>query len=148
MTNESQPSNTATSERQRFVRFLLVGGFAAGVNVLARLLLSEVMSFRVAVVLAYLAGMVTAFLLSKLWVFESSGRSASEEFAGFVLVNAIAAAQVWLVSVGLAEWFFPWVGFTWHAELVAHVIGVASPVVTSYFGHKYISFRPAKQGKT
>jgi putative flippase GtrA len=105
------------------------------------------MSFRVAVVLAYLAGMVTAFLLSKVWVFETSGRSAGEEFAGFALVNAIAAAQVWLVSVGLAEWLFPWAGFTWHAELVAHVIGVASPVVTSYFGHKYISFRPAKMDK-
>jgi putative flippase GtrA len=45
--------------------------------VLARLALSEVMSFRVAVVLAYLAGMVTAFLLSKVWVFETSGRSAT-----------------------------------------------------------------------
>ena len=35
---------------------------------------------------------------------------------------------------------FPAVGFTWHGETVAHVIGVLVPVVTSYLGHKHFSF--------
>ena len=29
---------------------------------------------------------------------------------------------------------------------IAHGIGVASPIVTSYFGHKYFSFAPANTG--
>lgn len=142
------PPAGAVSERRRFARFILVGGLAAGVNVLARIALSDMMGFRWAVGLAYGAGMVTAFLLNKIWVFDASGRPATQEFAGFVLVNALAALQVWAVSVGLAEVLFPWIGYAWHAELVAHAIGVASPVVTSYLGHKHLSFRPARRDST
>jgi putative flippase GtrA len=58
----------------------------------------------------------------------------------FALVNIAAIAQVWIVSVGLARFVFPAAGFTWHAETVAHVIGVAVPVFTSYVGHKRFSF--------
>ena len=29
-------------------------------------------------------------------------------------------------------------------DLLAHAIGVAVPVVSSYFGHKYISFRDSR----
>ena len=45
-----------------------------------------------------------------------------------------------VVSVGLARFIFPATGFAWHAETVAHVIGVAVPVFTSYLGHKHFSF--------
>lgn len=124
-----------------FARFLLVGGFSAGVNVVARYLLNRVMPFEVAVLVAYLFGMVTAYLLSRRFVFEASGRKAHEEFIRFCMVNAVAAAQVWLVSEGLARLAFPAIGLTWHAEDIAHVIGVLSPVVTSYFGHRHFSFR-------
>ena len=53
---------------------------------------------------------------------------------------SLAVAQVWIVSVGLARFVFPAIGFTWHDETVAHVIGVLVPVVTSYLGHKHFSF--------
>jgi putative flippase GtrA len=32
-------------------------------------------------------------------------------------------------------------GFVWHADLVAHAIGVAVPVLSSFVGHKRLSFR-------
>ena len=124
----------------RFVRFLAVGGFAAGVNVLARYVLDAFMGYSAAIVLAYLVGMGTAFVLSKFFVFEASGTHAFSEFVRFGLVNVAAIAQVWAVSVGLAEWFFPWVGLETHRYDIAHVIGVAVPAVTSYVGHKYYSF--------
>jgi putative flippase GtrA len=137
MTDEGQ-----VPEHRRFARFLIVGGFAALVNVVCRAGLNEVMEFRLAVFLAYLIGMGTAFSLSKLWVFEPSGRTAKRELAGFALVNAFAVLQVWLVSVALVEWLFPSIGYRWQPELIAHCIGVASPIVTSYLGHKHVSFRP------
>jgi putative flippase GtrA len=129
----------------RFARFLVVGGLAAGVNVLARYLLDPCMSYSAAIVLAYLAGMATAFLLAKWFVFEASGSHALSEFARFGVVNVAAVAQVWVVSVGLAEWFFPWIGLQAHRYDIAHVVGVAVPAVTSYFGHKYYSF--ARRGQ-
>jgi putative flippase GtrA len=126
-----------------FVRFLLTGGFAAGVNVLSRFLFSMAMDFRWAVIVAYLCGMATAWILSRLFVFGASGRSRWAEFARFGVVNIFAAAQVWLVSVGLAEYAFPAVDFTWRPHDVAHLIGVVIPVFTSYLGHKHFSFSRA-----
>jgi putative flippase GtrA len=124
-----------------FFRFVLAGGAAAAVNIVARLLLSAVVRFDVAVALAYLVGMATAFILNRQFVFDRSDRRVHSEMMRFVLVNLAALVQVWIVSVGLAEWLFPKVGLIWHAELIAHVIGVLSPVAASYLGHKHFTFR-------
>lgn len=128
----------------QFARFLLVGGIAALVNIVARLLLSLALPFELAVVLAYLCGMLTAFVLGRIFVFTEAGGTAHGQLLRFTLVNLVALAQVWLVSVMLVDWLFPLLGFTWQAELVGHTIGVLSPVFTSYLGHKHFSFRPAK----
>jgi len=133
----------ANDERKRFLVFLLTGGFAAGVNVLARVLLSTFLSFQVAVVVAYLSAMLTAYALSRWFVFEASGRSVGEELTKFALVNLVAILQVWIVTMALNYHALPAIGWTFHPELTAHIIGVASPVFTSYFGHKYFSFRAA-----
>jgi putative flippase GtrA len=125
---------------RQFLAFLLVGGFAAFVNWLSRFYFSGFMSFTAAIVLAYLVGMTTAFVLSRVIVFERSGRSAQSDFMRFAIVNVVAVIQVWLISVALARWLMPWVGFTWHAEEVAHAIGVAAPIVTSYLGHRHFTF--------
>lgn len=127
----------------RFVRFLLTGGFAALVNLGSRYLLNEYMSFEAAVAVAYLAGVITAYVLAKIFVFDKSGSGVATEFRRFVIVNVLSLAVVWCVSVGLAIYFFPAVGFRWHAEAVAHFIGVLSPVVISYFAHKHYTFRAA-----
>jgi putative flippase GtrA len=126
---------------RQFLAFLLVGGFAAFVNWLSRFLLSDFMSFTAAIVLAYLIGMTTAFVLSRVMVFDRSGGSARSDFFRFAIVNIFAIFQVWLISVALAHWLMPWAGFTWHAEEIAHAVGVAAPVVSSYFGHRYFTFR-------
>jgi putative flippase GtrA len=100
---------------RRFARFLLTGGIAAAVNVVSRYFLSMAMEYRWAVIAAYLCGMTTAWILSRLFVFEGSGRSRAEEYMRFGIVNVVAAAQVWAVSV-----------------------------FTSYLGHKHFSFAPLK----
>ena len=124
-----------------FIRFLVTGTLAAAVNIGSRVLLSMAMPFEVAVVIAYLFGMVTAYILARRFVFEQSGQSVGSEFIRFALVNLVSLVQVWLVSVGLANWLFPLSQFTWNAEFVAHTIGVMSPIVTSYFGHKLFTFK-------
>lgn len=133
----------AQTERKRFLIFLLTGGFAAGVNVVIRVLLSTIMAYQIAVVVAYLIAMVTAYALSRWFVFESSGRSVGEELSKFAVVNLVAIVQVWLVTMALNYYVLPAIGWTFYPELIAHMIGVASPVFTSYFGHKYFSFRAA-----
>ena len=123
-----------------FSRFIITGGFAAGVNFLSRIGFSEFMSYRVAVFVAYLVGMVTAFILAKVFVFAKSNQSTSNEFSRFTLVNIVAVIQVWFISVGLAEYGFPAIEFVFYPEEIAHLIGISVPVVTSYYGHKYFTF--------
>ena len=129
------------ANHSEFFQFLMVGGLAAGINFISRIGFSELVSYRVAIVLAYLIGMLTAFILSKRYVFEKSGRHFKDELRDFTVVNIFAVIQVWLISVGLAEYFFPYIVFTFYPEEVAHLIGLAIPAITSYFGHKYFSFR-------
>src|SRR3546814_14697439 len=93
------------------------------------LLLSHVMAYEAAVALAYLAGMATAYLLSRAFVFARSGRTVADEALRFALVNLVALAQVWVVSVGLARLAFPAMDFAWHAEDIAHLIGLPIPAV-------------------
>jgi putative flippase GtrA len=129
-----------TEEQRRFVLFVLAGGVAAAVNILSRIVFNWAVPYEVAIVLAYVCGMITAYLLNKYFVFEASGRAVTSESLRFALVNLAAVAQVWVVSVGLARLVFPAIGITWRADTVAHVIGVAVPVFTSYLGHKHFSF--------
>jgi putative flippase GtrA len=98
------------------------------------------MSFEAAVVVAYLLGMTTAYLLARRFVFDASGRSIASEVRRFVLVNIAALGFVWVISVGLARVVFPAINMTWHAEDIAHLIGVLAPAVTSYFGHRFYTF--------
>lgn len=126
---------------RQFLRFLVTGGVAAAANIGSRYVFNLFMSFEVAVVPAYLVGMTVAYLLARRFVFESSGRSVSSEFSRFALVNVFALAFVWGISVGLADWVFPAVHFTWHSEDIAHVIGVLAPAATSFLGHRHFSFR-------
>lgn len=127
--------------KKEFAQFLLVGGVSALVNFVARIFINRFVSFGVAVILAYVVGMITAFVLAKFYVFERSGRHHLHELRDFTIVNLFAVAQVWGISVGLAEHVFPAIGYTFYAPELAHLIGLGVPAVTSYFGHKYFSFR-------
>lgn len=123
-----------------FQRFVLLGGVAAGVNAGSRFALSPWLGFELAVAVAYVTGMVVAYLLFRRFVFGASDRGAGSEVWRFTIVNLIALVIVWCVSVGLARVVFPAIAFTWHAEDIAHLIGIAAPVVTSFIGHKRYTF--------
>lgn len=126
--------------KPEFLRFVLVGGLAALVNWVSRLVFSFVTSFEIAVALAYFVGMTVAYILNRRFVFDRSGRSVGNEYIRFVLVNVIALAQVWIVSVGLARIIFPAIDWQFYPEAIAHAVGVASPIVTSYLGHRYFTY--------
>lgn len=134
------PPPLSRAPAAQFVRFLVTGGLAALVNVVSRYLLNTVMIFEVAVVLAYLLGMLTAFVLMRSFVFGASQRVVGVELTRFAIVNCLALLLVWGTSVALHRFVFPAVGFTWHADTVAHAIGVAVPTITSYLGHRHFTF--------
>ena len=126
---------------RQFLLFLLTGGFAAAVNFGSRIVYSQWLSFSTAVILAYVTGMVTAFVLARLFVFKQSTQAVHHSAFYFVLVNLVAVLQTWAISLGLAYYVLPAAGITNFVEEIAHAVGVAVPVFTSYIGHKRWSFR-------
>lgn len=125
---------------RQFLRFLLTGGVAALVNLGARYLLNLAIPFEAAVPIAYMFGMVTAYFLALIYVFEDSGGSRIVEFKRFTVVNILALVVVWGISSFLLNVFFPWAHITWHAHEIAHFIGVLSPAGLSYFCHLRYTF--------
>ncbi|CAK6697341.1 GtrA family protein [Synechococcus sp. CBW1107] len=142
MTSTTRPeAPAAQSPRREFLLFLITGGVAALVNLVSRVGFSQLLRFELAVLLAYGVGMLTAYVLARKFVFLQSRTSVRRSFAAFALVNLFAVLQTWLVSVGLRNWLLPLLGIVVLRDLIAHGIGVAVPVLSSYFGHKHISFR-------
>jgi putative flippase GtrA len=74
-------------------------------------------------------------------VFNAHERALGPQVLKFVAVNALAALQTLLISLLLARWLLPHFGVIEHAEAIAHLVGVLVPVVTSYFGHRLLTFK-------
>lgn len=127
----------------RFARFLVASGVAAGVNFGSRIVFSLAMPYAAAITCAFVCGLASAFLLNRLFVFEAPVRSTGAQMFWFVAVNLFGLVQTLAVSLVLARWVLPAIGFAGQAELVAHAFGIAVPVFTSYFLHKRLAFRSA-----
>lgn len=115
----------------RFARFLALGGFAAGVNWASRFAWEPLLGFSAAIVAAYATGMVVAFLLFRAFVFRASPTPIGRQVRFFVLVNLAGVAQVWLVANLLAAVIHP---------ALAHAVAIVVPTLTSWFGHRALTF--------
>jgi putative flippase GtrA len=125
---------------RQFLGFLLTGGLAALVNFGSRILYNQWVDFSSAVVLAYLTGIVTAFILARSFVFTQSGQSVQRSAMFFVMVNGVGVLQTWAISMAL-YYLLPIAGVTRWVPEIAHAVGVVVPVFTSYLGHKRFSFK-------
>lgn len=125
----------------QFIRFLVAGGIAAGANFGSRFVFSIFFAYGIAVFFAYLVGMLVAFLLMRGHVFNANQGPLTPQVNKFVGVNLVAVLQTLAISLLLARWVLPSVGIEDQAEALGHLVGVLVPVVTSYFGHKFLTFR-------
>lgn len=123
-----------------FFKFLLVGGLAAGVNFLSRILLNNFFSFLISIIIAYIIGMIVAFFLNRIFVFKPRRNNISKQFAYFTLINVLAVIQTVIVSLFFADFLFPKINIVSYREEIAHLIGISVPIFTSFLGHKYITF--------
>jgi putative flippase GtrA len=126
---------------RQFLIFLATSGTAAAVNFGSRIVYSHWVDFPVAVALAFVTAMTTAFILARLFVFRESRQKIHRSALFFLLVNLVALAQTWIISMVLAYYALPAMGVIDHVPEIAHAAGVVAPVFTSYIGHKRWSFR-------
>ncbi len=132
------PAHTRPSFAE-FAQFVAIGGGAALANLVARYFLNFFMPFEVAVVLAYMVGMVVGFLLFRKFVFAKQDFK-PRSIMRFTWVNIFGATLAWAVSTVMARQFLPAIGWNWRPFEVAHLAGVAAPAISSYFLHKYYTF--------
>ena len=125
----------------QFIRFLVVGGIAAGANFGSRFIFSIFFDYSVSIILAFLVGMLVAFILMRGHVFNSKSSPIGLQLTKFVFVNLFAALQTLIISLLMAHRLLPTIGIEKNTEALGHMIGVSVPVVTSYFGHKFLTFR-------
>lgn len=127
-------------EHRQFFYFVVAGGIAAAANVGSRIEFNLWMPYAAAIVVAYIVGMLVAFVLNRLFVFRQTVNPLHHQAFWFTMVNLAAVLQTLIVSLLLVDIVFPRIGFGWHSETVAHAIGVLIPVITSFIGHKKFTF--------
>lgn len=136
----SSRTRVPASHRQ-FLGFLLASGVAAVANFGSRIIFSMWLPYSASIIAAFCIGLVTAFVLNRTFVFSSAVNAVHKQAFWFILVNMFAAVQTLFVSLFLARYLLPHIGFGWHVETVAHAAGVAVPILTSYIGHKRLTFK-------
>ena len=128
-------------EKRQFILFIITGGTSAVINILSRIILSEFFSFEFAILISYGIGMITAFSLAKRFVFLNSKKSTKKSFPAFALVNLISVLQTFFVSILMKNWLIIFFDNLLFIELISHTCGLGILVFTSFYGHKYITFK-------
>lgn len=128
-------------KHRQLLMFLIAGGLAALANFGSRILLGKSMPYVPSIVVAYVIGMTTAFVLNRAFVFTEATNSARSQVFWFTLVNLLAVVQTVLISLLMARIVLPALSIDRYSDTIAHAFGVGVPVITSFIGHKYLSFR-------
>lgn len=85
--------------------------------------------------------MLVAFVLMRESVFNAGKGPLVRQVTTFTVVNLVAMLQTLLITLYLARILFPSLGIGAYAEVFGHLVGVLLPIITSYFGHKLLTFR-------
>jgi putative flippase GtrA len=127
----------------QFGRFLVAGGVALVLHWLSRFVFNLYVGYGWAIVMAYLVGILVAFVLNKIFVFPFSERSVGFELGLFFAVNIAAFPLVWAVAYVLGEWVLrSWLPRD-PAFALAHGTAITLPVLVNFVIHKFITFRGA-----
>lgn len=126
----------------QFFLFILTSSISAIFNFTSRIFLNYWFSYSVSIFLAYIIGVVVAYVLARSFVFNAHSLSIYKSSFKFIQINFVGFIQTWLVSIVLAYRVFPYFDIrqTYIFEL-SHFIALSSLAFTSFLGHKYYSFR-------
>ncbi|MSP53978.1 MAG: GtrA family protein [Gammaproteobacteria bacterium] len=126
---------------KEFVKFVFSGGLAAGANFFSRMLFSLVFNYPVSIVLAYLVGMTTAYLLFKFFVFQKGENSTQKQIGYFIFINLLAIILILITSLLCYKFVFSRLENVFWRESLSHLVGITVTTLSSYLGHKKLTFK-------
>lgn len=124
-----------------FFLFILTSSTSAVFNFSSRILFNQWFSFTISIFLAYCIGITVAYVLARLFVFNKVKTSIKGSAFKFIIVNIFGMLQTWLISMLLAYRVLPYYGVEQYVPEIAHFTALSTLAFTSYFGHKYFSFK-------
>lgn len=116
----------------RFLRFLVSGGVNTAVTYVVYLLLLRVIDYRIAYTAAYVAGILLAYALNRVFVFRTHRGLSS------MLLFPLVYVMQYLVSLA-AVWI--WVDWLELAKALAPLMAIVITVPLTYFFSKLIFVR-------
>jgi putative flippase GtrA len=125
----------------QFSYFLLSGAIASTLNWGSRFIFSQYFSFQISVVLAFVVGLLSGFILMRSFVFRRSQNAVKSQLIRYFSVNMLALAQTLIISILMINLLSRFLDERTLTEAIAHAIGIIVPVFTSYLGHKFFTFR-------
>ncbi len=119
------------------VKYICVGGGAVLIDFIAYMIMIERlgMNHSVSKGISYILGALFAFVINKLWTFESK-RKTHEAFIRFVLLYAATFTANVLINAT-----FLWIGFV---PVIGFAFATVTSVVLNYVGQKYWVFKGEK----
>ena len=129
----------------QFLRFLAVGGIAAFLHWLSRIILSTWMSFSGAVIVAYAVGMSVAFILNSFFVFPNSDKPKYKQARDFVVVNLAFLPVVWGASM-IFDHGLRTIGVI-YSHALAHGMALAIPMFATFLIYKFFTFKKTVYGQ-
>jgi putative flippase GtrA len=125
----------------QFIKFLISGTISTLINLFVRFCLSFFISYPAAIIISYLIGMMTSYIIFKMWVFQSQRHNLLQQLGYYLVINLLGLAQTIFVSLWLFHYIFTGINGIILRETLSHIIGLSVPIVSSYIGHKYLTFR-------
>ena len=88
-----------------------------------------------------MVGLLFGYFLMRNYVFYLKKNFLFKQIIRFLIINFMALLQTLLITIALKyllDFFLENIDLI---ELIAHIIGVSCPALTSYFAHKYFTFK-------
>jgi putative flippase GtrA len=125
---------------KQFIKFVFVSGCSAIFNLIFRYIFNFWVNYSFSIFFAYIISTTIAFIFDKIFVFNKAKQHIRKQIFFFILVNLCGLALTLIIS-NLFVFLFEKIGFYYFMHEIAHFMGLGSTSFTSYFGHKYFSFR-------
>lgn len=142
MIEQGNSDRAALLDAREFARFIATGVIATIGNLGVFWALRQPAGFEPALLCGIAAGFAISFVLTKLFAFRSDAAfGAGGELARFLVVYALGVMVNMAVAVLAGRFVLPhWLPAR-GAEMAGAFLGAGSMTFTSYFGHRFFTYR-------
>lgn len=127
-----------------FFKFLIVGAFSAGVNFFGRILFRSFFSYTVSILVGYLLGTISSYLLNKNFTFKAFDEKPYIQFVKFLVVTPFSILLgVWIAPISvrtLSSLKLIDIPMSW-LESVGHLMAISITTIYNFLVIKFFCFR-------